>query len=347
MAFPGCMEQVRKCVAGEVPDRLPVFACSEEMDVRLSPYTYEEFATDAKKMAEVTINAIRRFDYDWAWLQVDDCILFELLGVGVRGEGDILFATCDYLPATRDTLNHLPRPDVRRDGRCKVLLDAIKAVKDTFGDDVCVVGRTECPFTAVALLYGIDQTMMMTITDPDLIRDTCEFFVDLETDFGLAQFEAGADAVWYGGCNESTHLMSVKTYEDLAADPARRVAEAYTRAGGLTFLHNSEESPAGLKAEAEIGASAISVGPGGDMVAAREAVGPSQCLIGNVDPIGVLERGTPEDVERQVRDLISKVSLQGAHILNSGEMVPRDTPEANIEAMIRTARSVWRELTGR
>jgi len=76
-------------------------------------------------------------------------------------------------------------------------------------------------------------------------------------------------------------------------------------------------------------------------------VGPSQCLIGNVDPIGVLERGTPEDVERQVRDLISKVSLQGAHILNSGEMVPRDTPEANIEAMIRTARSVWRELTGR
>ena len=31
--------------------------------------------------------------------------------------------------------------------------------------------------------------------DPQLLKDTMRFFYDVQTEFGLAQFEAGADAV--------------------------------------------------------------------------------------------------------------------------------------------------------
>ncbi len=344
MAYKGCMEDVRRCVKGEVPKQLPVFACSEEMDVRLSGYTYEQFATDAKIMAKVSIDSVKRFDYDWIWLQIDDTILMELLGVGVRGSGNILRATISYLPATRETLKHLRPPNVRKEGRCKVLLDAIKACKDAYGDDVCVCGRTEGPFSAVGLLYGLDQTMLLTMDDPQFIKDTEEFFVDVQTEFGLAQIEAGADALWLGDCNAGTHLMSARTYRELALDPARRCAQAYQKAGGLTFMHNSEETIDGLIAESETGVSALSIGPGGNMVEARKAL-PKQCLIGNINPILVLERGTPADVERAVKELISTVSIHGGHLLNSGEMVPRDTPEKNMKTMIETARSYWKELT--
>ena len=343
MAYKGCMDDVRRCVRGEVPKQLPVFACSEEMDVRLSGYTYEQFATDAKVMAKVSIDSVKRFDYDWVWLQIDDCILMEQLGVGVQGSGNILRATIRYLPATRETLKHLPHPDVKKAGRCKVLLDAIKACKDAFGDDVCVVGRTEGPFSSVGLLYGLDQTMLLTMDDPQLIKDTEELFVDLQTEFGLAQIEAGADAIWFGDCNAATHLMSAKTYRELAADPARRCALAYQKAGGLTFMHNSEETLPGLIAEAETGISALSMGPGANMVEARKAL-PNQCLIGNINPILVLERGKPADVERAVKELISTVGIHGGHLLNSGEMVPRDTPEVNMRTMIQTARAYWKEL---
>jgi MtaA/CmuA family methyltransferase len=347
MAYSGLMDDVRRCVRGEVPKQLPVFACGEEMDVRVSGYTYEQFATDAKIMADVAIKAVKRFDYDWVWLQVDDCILVELLGVGVKGSGNILRATTTYLPASRETLAHLPRPNVKKDGRCAVLLEAIKRCKDEFGDTVCVVGRMEGPFSSVGLLYGLDATMMLTITDPQLVLDTEKAFVEMQTAFGLAQFEAGADAVWFGDCNASTHLMSAKTFRDLAAEPARQVIKEFTKAGGLTFMHNSEERADGWKAQSEIGPSALSVGPGGNIFEARKVVGPKQCLLGNVDPIKVLERGTPADVERQVREIVSKLSIHGAHLLNSGEMVPRDTPEANIEAMIATARTTWKELTAK
>ena len=343
MAYNGCMDDVRRCVRGEVPKRLPVFACSEEMDVRLSGYTYEQFATDAKIMAKVAIGAVKRFDYDWVWLQIDDCIIMEQLGVGVRGSGNILRATCEYLPPSRETLSHLPRPNVKKDGRCKVLLDAIKACKDEFGDDVCVVGRTEGPFSSVGLLYGLSQTMLLTLDDPQFIKDTEEFFVDLQTEFGLAQIEAGADAIWFGDCNAATNLMSVRTYRELASEPAKRCAQAYQKAGGLTFMHDSEETVEGLKAQAETGCSALSIGPGGNMVEARKAM-PNQCLLGNVNPILTLERGKPADVERAVKELISTVSIHGGHIMNSGEMVPRDTPEENMRTMIRTTREYWGEI---
>lgn len=346
MAYSGCMDNVRTCVNGGVPKRLPVFLCSEEADVRVSPYSYEQYATDARIMAEVAISAVKRFDYDWAWLQVDDCILVELLGVGVRGEGDILRATCEYLPATRSTLDSLPRPNVKKDGRCKVLLDAIKAIKNEFGDDICVVGRTEAPFSSVGLTYGLDNTMMLTVEEPQLILDTEEFFVEMQTEFGLAQIEAGADAIWLGDCNGASHLIRPSRYRELGADPAGRVLREYQKAGGLTFWHNSEEVVDGFKVQAEQGPSAISVGPGGSLADAREAVGPRQCLMGNIDPIRVLERGTPQDVSDAVREVVTNISVKGAHLLNSGEMVPHATPEENIEAMISAARSCWQEVIG-
>ena len=120
MPYGGCVEDVRRAARGERPERLPVFLCSEEFDVRVAGETYERFANDSAVMAGVVEKTIRMFDYDWAWLQVDDCLVYELLGVGVKGEGNILYATCDYLPPTADTLKGLRVPDFGKEvgARC-------------------------------------------------------------------------------------------------------------------------------------------------------------------------------------------------------------------------------------
>ena len=101
------LEQIRMAVSLRRPDWEPVFAHSEEFDVRMAGEVYEEYCQDALVMSRVQIGSVRRFDYDWAWLQVDDCIEFEMLGVGSVGSGNVLRATTDYLPATRE---HSGRP---------------------------------------------------------------------------------------------------------------------------------------------------------------------------------------------------------------------------------------------
>ncbi len=340
MAYGGVIEDFRKAIALEEPSRTPVVACSEEFDVRAcgGGVTYNEYNRDARVLADVTVAAIRRFDYDWAWLQVDDCILYEVLGVEVRGEGDILPATCGYMPATRETLNSLPMPKPKRDGRMPVLLEAIERAKDVLGDDVLVCGRTEAPFSSVTLLYGIEETMLLPLTDPDLLRDTLDYFIEVQAEFGMAQREAGADALWLGDCNASGHLMSESYYEQFALPSVQRLTEAYDGVGLWSIYHASEEKIGHLKLQAQSGVSILSVGPGLDIAEAKAAVGDRVCLIGNLDPISPLMTGSPAEVAAEAKRIMGVGSRGGGYVFNTGEMVPRDTPVENVEAMIAAAR---------
>lgn len=342
MAYQGVIEDFRKAIAMGKPERVPVVACSEEFDVHTcgNGVTYNEYNRDAKIMATTQISAVKNYNYDWAWLQIDDCIVYEALGVEVKGDGDILPATCGYLPATRETLTSLPVLDPRKDGRMPVLLEAIKRVKDEFGDTLLVCGRTEAPFSSVALLYGIEETMLLPSMDPKLLLDTLRYFVDAQTAFGLAQRESGADAVWFGDCNASGHLMSERYYEEYAMPYVANVVKEYDKAGLWSIYHASEEKEGHLRLQADSGVSALSVGPGLDIAKAKAAVGDKVCLIGNLDPVNVLMNGTGEQVAEEAKRIMEIGKQDGGYIFNTGEMVPRDVPVENMKAMLSSAREV-------
>ena len=338
MAYRGVLEDIKKCINLQQPNRVPVFACSEEFDVRMAGELYCDYNSNSKIMAKCQIEAIKKFDYDWAWLQVDDCIEFEVLGVGTKGEGNILPATCNYLPATYETLKGLKMPNPKKDGRMPVLLDAIKRIKDEFGDTVCVTGRTAAPFSSVTLLYGMTETLMMLYDEPKLVKKTVEFFTELQSMWGVAQIEAGADALWFGDCNASGHLISVDQYMEHAFEGVKNCVKAYDAAGGWSFYHASEHKLEHMKAQIATGISALSVGPGVDMAVVKEAVGGKCCILGNVDPINALLQGTKERVVEDSKRIMNIGKQGGGYIFNSGEMVPRDIPEENMIAMIKTAR---------
>jgi len=343
MAYAGVMDDVRRAVAMERPRRLPVFICSEEMDVRVCESRYDRYNADAGEMARVQIEAIECFDYDWAWLQVDDCIEFEPLGVAVKGEGDILPATCGYLAPTQESLEALGQHGYRIEGRMPVLLQAIRTVKDHFGDAVCVTGRTAAPFSSVTLAFGIDPVLTMPFTQPEFLEEALCFFEDYQAAFGLSQIEAGADALWLGDCSASGHLIGPQMYRDFALEPARRICQRYKEAGAVVIYHASEEHPELIDLQANAGFSILSVGPGIDIEEARRIVNGRVCLSGNVDPLAILARGTPEQVRQEVERIVRNVSVHGGHVMNSGEMVPRETPEENVRAFVETARKAWQE----
>ncbi len=337
MAYDGVMDDIRKCVSLTRPGRIPVFACSEEFDVRWHGIAYEEYCQNPKIMAECQIAAVEEFDYDWCWLQVDDCIEFEPLGVGTKGGTNILRATCQYLPPNFETLRRLRVPDPNKDGRMAVLLEAIHQVREHFGDTVCVTGRTAAPFSSVGLLYGLQELMLLPYTNPELLKETLEFFVEVQTRFGKAQFEAGAHAIWFGDCNASSHLISPAIYSEWAFEPARRVTQEYIKAGGMVFYHASEEGKS-LPAMTKLGVSALSSGPGIDVADALTITKGEVCFVGNLDPVGIIMNGTPKDVERETVRILEAGKKVDGFIFNSGEMIPRDTPEQNMRTMIQTAR---------
>ncbi len=339
MPYDGLMDDLRKVVACEVPTRVPVFALSEEFDVKwYDKGTYQEITDDPQKLADCWSAAIEEFDYDWAWLQVDDCFEFEPLGVGVKGDGNILRATCEYLPPTRETLDSLQHFDTTAAGRIPILLEAIGKIRGRFGDTVCVTGRVAAPFTSTALLYGIEETMVLTITDPQLVHDTNAFFLELQGSFCKSQFDAGAHAVWVGDCNAMSNLISLQHYNAFAFQPCADLAARCREMGLLTFLHNSEIKTDYLARQVDLGVDIISAGPEADLAEARAVTKGKNAISGHLDPVNVLQNGTPDDVIAQAEEIFAICKEGGGYAFNSGEMIPRGTPVENMRAMVETAR---------
>ena len=339
MAYDGVIDDIRKAVRLERPERLPIFACSEEFDVKwYGKYSYEEVCQDGAKMAEVWIAAIEEFDYDCAWLQVDDCFEFEPLGVGTYGEGDILRATKDHLPATQETLDRLAIPDPRTDGRMPEKLNAIRLIREHFGNRVFIEGSCAAPYSAVGLLFGLEETMVSTVTQPDLIAAACDFFVELQASYIRAQTEAGADAVWMGDCNAFSGILSLDQYRKHALPSCKRLVDRAHECGAMIHLHNSEIAVDYLLAENETGADIINCGPAANIAEVRKALDGKACFSGNLDPLELLLRAAPAEVAADTARIVRIGYSGGGYLFCTGEMNPRDTPEENMRAMVEAAR---------
>ena len=338
MAYSGVLEDIGICVNLGIPKRVPIFAISELFDVGMSGLTYAEYTQDADKMAKCRIEAVKRFDYDWSCGWPDDYIEFEPLGVRLKGEADVPLAPYEYPAACWDTLRNLKPPNSQCDGRMPAFLEAIRKIKNELGDTICLSGRVAGPFSSVALLYGIESTLVLLIENPELFKKTADFFVELMSAWGKAQIQAGADAIWLGDCVASSGFISSEHYSEFAAGGALKVSEALKKEGALVFYHAGESSLAHLELMADVQPSALSIGGKIDIKKAKETVGKRICLLGNIHGIETLQLGSPEEVEKETIRIMEEGKKGGGYIFNSEEGIPRETPEENIKVMMETAK---------
>ncbi len=327
-----------------MPRRVPCVAISEEFDVQWhGKYTYEEFCQDGEKIVEVYKAAIERFDYDWALVQIDDCFEFEPIGVGVKGEGNIVRGTYGYLPVGREALQSIRRLDPYNDGRMPEKLKAIRKLKEHFGDTVLVVGSCAAPFSAIGLMWGIDESLMLMLNDAELLQEAMQYWREFYSRYIRAQKEAGADAIWLGDCNAFSSMVSVPLYKEHIFPVTRELIHySEKEIDVMIWLHNSEIRVDHVRSHLPLGHSIESIGPDADIREIREATVGKIPISGNIDPLKTLYHGTPEMIERDVERIMRTCKDGGGFIFNSGEAIPGQTPEANMLSMMRTAKRLAR-----
>lgn len=334
------IENIRACVELRVPETLPVFALSQEFDARYSGLTYAQYIRDAETVVKTQLNVIEKFGWDWAWLHLDDTLEFEPLGVGVAAGENVVPATADYLPFNKKTLAGLTVPDPKTAARMPLLLDALTGLREARGDQTCVTGRVAAPFSAVTLIFGMQESFYVMMDNPKLFRDALKFAEEQATAWGLAQIEAGAHAIWYGDCNASMHLISPAQYERWALESCKRVCQTFKDAGAFVFLHNSEDNLEGLRLQALTEPSVLSSGPNIDRAEVVAAFGGKICTMGNIDPIQLLQLAPASQVAAETNRQV-RLMFNGGMIFNSGECIPREAKAPNLHTMADSARKVW------
>lgn len=232
-------------------------------------------------------------------------------------------------------------PDPYQDGRMPLLLEAISTVRAELGDTVCVMGRLTGPFTLMTYLYGTAEGLVSLYAAPERIKKTMEFLLELQMQFGKAQLEAGAHAIYLCDLNSASRLISPDHYMEFVFDANKRLVDWLHEHGGLVFHHPNDPDPERLLLMAGIGSDVITVGDGADIVPVKQRMGDRICLMGNVDPIPFFKEASPAGMKREVKRIMDGVSRQGGHILSSGAAIPLETPPENVVAFVEAARSYW------
>lgn len=343
MAYPGVLNDFRACGEGRAPRRMPLFALGLEFDQRMSGVTCREARLDVERVVQGLLEAVSRFDYDWAMVFPDDYVEFEPLGLRMTDAEDRPTMPVEYLPMERAALDRFP--EYASEGRMPVHLEMIRRAREAFGDTVCVAGRIAAPFSSLGLVYGIEATLLSPIERPTLARENLAYFTRRQIAFGLAQIEAGADVLWLGDCVARSPFLSPDQFDAFAFEPAAEVAEALTRAGAVVIYHSGENSLPHLTRQAKLPAGAINVGEGVDLLDARRAVGEDVCLMGNFDPI-LLQQASEGEVADAAGEMARRSLAAGPYVFNTGEGVMQNTPPENVAAMLDAARGAADEALG-
>jgi MtaA/CmuA family methyltransferase len=170
--------------------------------------------------------------------------------------------------------------------------------------------------------------------DPVFVCDLFEFVLGLAIRFGRAQAEAGADVMGIG--DPAASLVGPRLYRDFVFPYEKRLVDGLHAAGLKVRLHICGNTKRILPEIGQLGCDLIDIDSAVNVADARAQIGPQPALLGGIDPVRVLQMGTPAEIETAL-DACHR-SAGSRYIVGAGCEVPPGTPHANIRAMTDYAR---------
>jgi uroporphyrinogen decarboxylase len=155
------------------------------------------------------------------------------------------------------------------------------------------------------------------------------------------------DIICVGGSGTLV-FQTMEIFRQLAFPAVKRIIDLATEAGLPTHIHSCGPERELVRVMAEetnlTVIDPLETPPMGDcdLAELKRLWGRNLTLKGNLHTTEVMLMGSPEDVARASRKAIDDAAEGGRFILSTGDQCGRDTPDANLEAMIETARTYGR-----
>ncbi len=303
-------------------------------------HTFVEMCTSPELAVEISLQPLRRFEFDAAIVFYDILFLPEAMGAPLRFD--------DRGPAflhpirERSHVEALHPPDLEaRDPKrgIGVVLDSLKALRSEVSPALAVLGFAGAPFTLATYLVegefrGGERIRRLAVEDPHLLHDLLARLTDATCDYLSLQIDAGADAVqlfdtWAG-------ILSLEAYNEFALPYQKRIFArvAECRAPGILYVNGG---PHLLTSMAQSGATALSVDWREPLASVRERVGSGLALQGNLDPATLFAPAAV--IRRKTRELLQSMAPDAGHVLNLGHGIHRDTPIEAVEVFVEEAKA--------
>ncbi|MCJ7502308.1 MAG: uroporphyrinogen decarboxylase family protein [Acidobacteriia bacterium] len=335
------LERVRAVLAGQIPDRVPVCLHNFMLAVREAGIPMEEYRRDPEAIARVHLEAVEKYGHDCIMVDTDTTMLAEAMGATSECAPDEPGRI--VAPAIRglDEVGRLKVVNPETDGRIPALLEAIRILARQVGNEVAIRGNADqAAFSLACLVRGIEDFLMDLASDPanPAIGRLLEVCYESHLAVHRALVKAGAHFTSLGDSLGGPDVISPTMYSRFVRPHEERLVRQLAAEGIFTVIHICGDTTKILDSFSQYDFCGFELDYKTDAVKAKSTVGAHHVLFGNVDPSGVLARGTPEEVRQKTRELISVWKPGGHFLLNAGCALPTSTPSENLHAFVATAR---------
>lgn len=319
---------------------LAVHYCAGRAGVSLREYT-----SDANVLAACVTRYFEEFQPDAVWLSADTWVTAQAMGAAVDFPGDDqpMVGTGASLIRVSEDIDRIPPPDPASQGRLPLMLEALHHIKNAIGNQAYIVACfDQYPLSLACALMGIDRLMLTLIDNRPMVDALLERCAEYAVAYGTALSNAGADML--SGGDSPAGLLGPARYREVALPWEQRVIGQLKRASGKPVsLHICGNTTPLLGDLALSGADVLELDFQVDMANACTVLGPNIAIWGNLDPVGLLAQGSPQQVRNATRDLITSFSQAGhsRFVVSSGCTLAMETPPENVRAMC----AVTREFT--
>jgi uroporphyrinogen decarboxylase len=299
--------------------------------------SFRERSENADLAIEISLQPWRAFQPDGVIMFSD--ILTPLAGIGIpfdiiESKGPIIDSPI-RTQAQVDQLNPLDP-----DQSLPFIKTILKTLRQEVGNKSTVLGFVGAPWTLAA--YAVEGKGSksysvikgMAFSEPSVLHQFLDKLADMIATYVRYQIDCGAQVVqmfdsWAGQLTPQDYDVFALPYQQKVV---RLVKETHPDTPLILYISGSAGV---LERMGKSGVDIISVDWTVDMAEARQRLGKSMMVQGNIDP-GVLF-GSQPFIRERIIDTIRKAGNQG-HILNLGHGVLVGTPEDNVRFFFETAK---------
>ena len=295
---------------------------------------------------EVTMQPLARFPLDAAILFSDILTIPDAMGLGLtfaEGEGPRLARPL----RSRADIEKLGIPDVST--TLRYVTDAVTLIRKELDGRVALIGFSGSPWTLACYMIegsGSDhfaRAKALLWDDPASAHHLLDVLAQTVTEYLQAQIDAGAQALMifdtWGGA------LSVNHYREFSLRYMAQIAAGLKRGEGaarvpLTLF--SKGCSHSLEQQAATGCDALGLDWTCELDIARQRVGATVALQGNVDPV-VLYAGE-EAVRAEGRRAVQLFGKNPGHVFNLGHGIHPGVAPERLAALIDSVHSESRAL---
>ena len=328
-------ECLLRLLEGGLPERLPFMPITMMFAADHIGKSYGEYASDYRVLVEGQLAVSEAYGADYVSCISDPGREAADCGARIKFFDDQppAIVESEALLSDKKLLAELEIPDPLGEGRMLDRVRAARRFRETAGAEKLVEGWIEGPCAEAADLRGINTLMTDFFDDGAFVRELFEFTLQMGLRFGQAQADAGVDLMGVG--DAAVSLVGPKIYREFVWPYEKRLVDGLHEMGLKVRLHICGNTTPILAAMGELECDIVDLDFMVSMEAARQAMGPDQVLLGNIDPVRALRDGTPESIEAAIAECHRQAGPR--YIVGAGCEVPRSTPAENLLAMSRYA----------